>query len=337
MNQLSRRKFMKVTTALLATAILPDCENPNRRVQVLNNLETALKKNAEIAKEGGWDPVYGPILVADKHYHGDQNFDAHIAAGKKGGVDYDVPLGTLLTPSHAGYLNSISHGSGGYMISILDQNNSRYRTHYGHISDALVGEKSVNYSRKGPIPVDRNQLIALSGTTYNPRVEHLHLSLLTLEDNIYGLELIDPEKHGLDGEKPVFWDGDTNLDVDTFERPWLLEETLQTAPAQVEKWKQYAKENNDSNLYELSGKVQEHLKRIETSKGNSPLDSKHFHDMRALLKKVTLGEGRETPLEKRPYVPGTGPYSLMQKIVAYSMVNQKIIITLPFISPDINK
>lgn len=58
------------------------------------------------------------------------------------------------------------------------------------------------------------------------------------------------------------------------------------------------------------------------------MDSKHFHDMRALLKRVTL--------EQKKYIPGTRPYSMMLKIVGYSTdEKQKIILMLLFISPEL--
>ncbi len=63
-------------------------------------------------------------------------------------------------------------------------------------------------------------------------------------------------------------------------------------------------------------------------KGKKILDSKHFHDLRALLKRVTLEEKR--------FTPGARPYSLMLKVVGYSMdESQEVILTLPFIAPGL--
>ena len=72
----------------------------------------------------------------------------------------------------------------------------------------------------------------------------------------------------------------------------------------------------------------EYYRLLGDAKGRKILDSKHFQDMRALLKKVTL--------EEKAYRPGTRPYSLMLKILGYSTdENQKIVLTLPFIAPGL--
>ena len=82
------------------------------------------------------------------------------------------------------------------------------------------------------------------------------------------------------------------------------------------------------DLEELRGGLLEYAHLLGEAKGRKILDSKHFQDLRALLKKVTLGEGR--------YRPGTRPYSMMLKILGYSTdENQKIILTLPFIAPGL--
>jgi hypothetical protein len=50
--------------------------------------------------------------------------------------------------------------------------------------------------------------------------------------------------------------------------------------------------------------------------------------MRALLKRVTL--------EQNKYIPGTRPYSMMLKIVGYSVPeSQKIILMWPLIAPGL--
>jgi hypothetical protein len=75
----------------------------------------------------------------------------------------------------------------------------------------------------------------------------------------------------------------------------------------------------------------EHYKLIGDAKGQQIVDSKHFQDMRALLKLCTL--------ETKKFVPGTRPYDLMNAIVGYSMVppysQQPITLTLPFIAPQL--
>jgi hypothetical protein len=133
---------------------------------------------------------------------------------------------------------------------------------------------------------------------------------------------LDPEKHGIDGAKPVFWDGETALDGETNKRVLKLEATLDSFREDLDRWPK------NSDVEELRGQLMEHANLLGDVKGRKILDSKHFQDLRALLKKVTLDE--------KKYRPGTRPYSLMLKILSYSTdENQKIVLTLPFIAPGL--
>jgi hypothetical protein len=81
-------------------------------------------------------------------------------------------------------------------------------------------------------------------------------------------------------------------------------------------------------LEELGGALTEHDRLLKGTSGKQILDSKHFHDLRALLKKEVL--------EKKKYRPGTEPYAMMLEVLGYSTdEKQKVILTLPFISPDL--
>ena len=72
----------------------------------------------------------------------------------------------------------------------------------------------------------------------------------------------------------------------------------------------------------------EKLTRGWDVKGKRILDSKHFHDMRAVLRRVVL--------EQKRFLPGTRPYSMMLKILGYStQEEQKVILTLPLIAPGL--
>jgi hypothetical protein len=74
----------------------------------------------------------------------------------------------------------------------------------------------------------------------------------------------------------------------------------------------------------------EYHKLMGSPKGKKILDSKHFLDMRALVKKIVL--------EEKKYLPGTGPYTLMLKVLGYSTdEKQKILLTLPFIATGLAK
>jgi hypothetical protein len=126
---------------------------------------------------------------------------------------------------------------------------------------------------------------------------------------------LDPEKHGIDGGKPVFWDGETPLDGEADKRLLKLELTLNSFKEELDLWPK------SSEVDELRGHLMDYRHLLGETKGRQILDSKHFQDLRALLKKVTL--------EEKTYRPGTGPYSMMLKILGYSTdENQKIILTL---------
>ena len=178
--------------------------------------------------------------------------------------------------------------------------------------------------------IKRNEIFALSGNTglgpkeYMGRMPyHLHFSL-----NYWGLyagkgEHLDPEKYGIDGGKPIFWDGKTDLDVKYPLRLTALNKILEDFEGELGTWNL-----EDNNLQELNGNLLEYYKLMGNPKGTEVLDSKHFHDMRELLKKTTL--------EEKTYIPGTEPYSLMLKVLGYSTnEKQDIILTLPFIAPSL--
>jgi hypothetical protein len=133
---------------------------------------------------------------------------------------------------------------------------------------------------------------------------------------------LDPEKHGIDGGRPVFWDGETRLDGEADKRLFKLELTLKRFKEELDLWPK------SSDMEELSGQLTESYLSLGEATGTKILDSRHFQELRALLKRVTL--------EEKTYRPGTRPYSMMLKILGYSTdENQKIILTLPFIAPEL--
>jgi hypothetical protein len=83
-------------------------------------------------------------------------------------------------------------------------------------------------------------------------------------------------------------------------------------------------------MSEVKGNLSEFYRSLELREGADILSSKHFHDLRAYLKKTTM--------EQKKFIPGTGPYSLMLKVVSYSTdPKQKVILTLPFIPAGLEK
>ncbi len=283
-----------------------------------------------------WDPIYGPPLRWSAAYGGPSHFHGHIQGGATPGVDYDVPMNTPLVPMMASYLRQATkdkHGS--IYILLINKYRPSYRVSYGHLNKIFSDRR---YFLKGEVkqapeegvrPLLRGQIVALSGNSGTGflrnrfiQTPHLHITLYYLNIENRTMAYLDPEKFGLDGGPPVFWDGETHLDVEPKERVFWLDHTLKTLKEELRHWV------GISDWEELKGTLLEYRHLLEGVEGREILNSKHFHDMRSLLKKVILEEKR--------FLPGTRPYSLMLKIVGYSMdENQDIILTLPFIAPGL--
>jgi hypothetical protein len=150
---------------------------------------------------------------------------------------------------------------------------------------------------------------------------HLHFGLEKWDPITKKGEFLDPEKYGIDGGKLVFSDGETNLSIRAEQRLSVLEKVLGGFGNRLQAWR-------DNELQELKGNLDNYYNKFKDSKGTKILDSKHFIDMKNLLKKVTL--------EQKKYIPGTKPYSMMLKIVGYSTdERQPIILMLPYIAPSL--
>jgi len=215
--------------------------------------------------------------------------------------------------------------------------NPAYRISLGHIEDALIDERYIisgdvmRYLGKRMRAIGREEIVALSGNSgLGPREygwvqpPHPHLSLYYWNDEKRILESLDPEKNGIDGGRPVFWDGKVFLDTRPEKRLSVLEKALVDVREEVGKWQKAR------DLQEVGATLTEYSNLLGNAKGKEILDSKHFQDMRSLLKRITL--------EEKKYLPGTAPYSLMLKIVGYSTdAKQDVILTLPFIAASLEK
>lgn len=283
-----------------------------------------------------WDPIYGPSLRWSSTYGGPSHFEGHLKAGATPGVDYDVPMNTPLVPMMASYLRQATKDKyGSLYLLLVNKHYPSYRISYGHLNRVLVDRSYflkgdlLRAAEEGVKPLMRDHIVSLSGNSgigllrnWFTHPPHLHISLYYLNLKNRTLAYLDPEKFGLDGGRPVFWDGETNLDIEPEKRITSLEFTLNHLEGELQRWEG----QNESR--ELRETLREYGRLLQGKKGRNLLDSEPFQEMRALLKKVTLEEKR--------FVPGTRPYSLMLKIVGYSMDgDQEIILTLPFIAPGL--
>jgi hypothetical protein len=284
-----------------------------------------------------WDPVFGPPVQWFSRYKGPGDFQGHLRGGAIPGVDYDTPRRTPLVPPMMSYLRQIDVDRNGSLYVLFHYAfDPSYRISFGHLEEVLVDKQYVvsgeimRFLERPLRALGRDEIVTLSGNSGKGPKEyeslqppHLHLSLYYWDGGKRNLENLDPEKYGLDGGKPVFWDGETVLDVRPGRRIVLLENTLSLLHTELEGWPE------TPELRELKGVLNEYHRLVDGRKGQAILDSKHFHDMRSLLKRVVLDE--------KKYLPGTGPYRLMLRTVGYSTEEkQKIILTLPFISPGLS-
>jgi hypothetical protein len=337
----SRRDFLKKAGQAAAmgmafsSPLVLGCVGPKVRKK---SLEEILIPDHYAKLTEDWDPVYGPPLQWFSRYKGRGDFQGHIRGDAVPGVDYDVPMHTPLVPMTASCLRQRTRDENGALyILLIDIFNPSHRIFFAHLEETLLEERFLvagdvmRYLGAGVRVLERGEIVALSGNSgFGPREygyvqpPHLHLSLYYLNSKSNTMAYLDPEKHGIDGGKPVFWDGKTLLDVEVEKRVALLEFTLGNLSEELRSW------SETPELDQLKGTLMEHHKLSGSPKGKKILDSKQFQDMRALMKRVVL--------EGKRYPPGTGPYTLMLKILGYSTdEKQKVILTLPFIAPGLAK
>ena len=295
------------------------------------NIQSILKNYDKRAK--GWDRIFGSYLLYWSGYGGRCDFKGHRSHNYDGAVDYDVETGTPLVPSTSSLLYKITNQvNGGLGILLRDSVNRGYSTKYIHLYKSLITEKNQENEQGIPTLFERNTIIALSGNSgVGPREfggiqpDHLHFALYHKVSATEKAKDIDPEKHGPDKGKPIYWDLETDLDMVPSARLMGLERTIKGLPQELESWPQ-----GEHDLDELRGKVYEYYGKIGNATRMEILDSIAFQDMRALLKGEILEKSKTTK-----YVPGTRPYSLMLKILGYSSIDQNLVLTLPYPSPDL--
>jgi hypothetical protein len=111
-----------------------------------------------------------------------------------------------------------------------------YRVGLGHLEDVLVDEKYLmagdimKYLGQRTRALGRSEILALSGNSGMGPIgngwaqpPHLHFALYRWNEARRNIDDLDPDKYGIDGGRPVFWDGKTRLDARAGDRPALLE------------------------------------------------------------------------------------------------------------------
>jgi hypothetical protein len=334
----SRRNFLKMGLQFgfgigIGSCLFSGCTGPRKRKKSLDEV-LSLDYYTTLTKD--WDPIYGPPIQWFSRYGGRGDFQGHIRGNATPGLDYDVSMFTPIVPMTSSYLRQRTRDwKETLYVMLADIFNPAYRVVYAHLEDTLLSEKFLvsgdvmKYLGEGIRALRRGEIVALSGNSGLGPMEyrwvqppHLHISLYYINFKSNTMVYLDPEKHGIDGGKPVFWDGETPLDGEADKRLLKLEFTLKTFAEELDRWPK------SSDVEELKGQLMESYHSLGEAKGRKILNSRHFQELRALLKKVTL--------EEKSYRPGTGPYGMMLKILGYSTdENQKIILTLPFVAPGL--
>ena len=283
------------------------------------------------------DLIRGPPLI--RHPKGGElsDFMSHLRYHENqgiGAVDYNVPVGTPITPVRYGrvFLTKNSF-TGGNLLALwhFSQNGDpSYNSLYMHLSRFVKDDKNPNHRKDF---FDINKVIAFSGDTgYGPggfQPSHLHLQIAKLEPDGYVERMIDgvrkkvkywqeikpgldPFKNGIDGGKPVYWDAKA-VTVAPWERPNMLNSIMYTLDERLRKQDEVDKET----LTEL-------LKRQK-----DPVALRDYLGMRVLQKK----QGPNGL--QYEFMPGSFMYGLMLDVLANMKKEEEMLVMLPFIYPSL--
>ncbi|MBI4167602.1 MAG: M23 family metallopeptidase [Candidatus Aenigmarchaeota archaeon] len=302
---LDRRHFLKYAAKLAGLSIL-------FKTGIATETEAFLfQKRSWESSLLGQDLIRGPELLVWK---GQPNgFEQHLSQPVNegfGAVDYEVPLGTPITPICYGTFNrSKTSHSGGNSLWLRHKNEfGSYRSGYLHL-DSIV-----NKSRSQA--VNLKDIVAISGNSgyinTESQPEHLHLAIAELNEKWTGIGPgLDPFILGVDGRRPIYWDTKAEIEPDY---PWTRESYLQRSF-----------ETLDERIKEAE--VENQTKREVLSRRIKPEELKSYLGREVLQKH----QGRNGEVGYK-YLPGHFMYSLMLEVFAYTS-KQPFIAMLPFPHP----
>jgi len=323
-----RRRFLKhaaMLAGLIATGqLLKGCATVQEPVQfqgkTYSNWEAYLMTQDLIR---GPAPLYRPT--------GDLPYDNHLNRTGRYAIDYDVPIGTPLTPVNRGRIfRTVESRTGGNELSIthLVGREPLIGSVYAHLSERFYEKKETpaGPGTRGP-SVDLINIVASSGNTGvgpggGQQRPHLHFEISNREhyDTRVGVKFyrsVPPGLHpftlGVDGGRPVYWDGETEI-VSAIYKTIKIQEILYTFDARIK----HLRDTLDSKT------VKELLDRQ-----NNPEELKNYVGFRVLNKKRGT-DGKEN----YEFRPGSPMYKLMLELF-FAMTKQEFIATLPFVYPEL--
>ena len=330
-----RRRFLQYTAVLaglIAAERLPTADAATWETHLLRQ-----------------DIIRGPPLLIHPETGKPSDFEHHklrpINQGW-GAVDYVVPIGIPIIPTADAYGKiNILGGVGDGNIGLSLAHSSGFRSVYFHLSKyaeiinelpdfSKLDQETIRKLLQDKPKLGKLVVVAYSGNTgrgpgpggYQP--PHLDFRIRKREKGKLVPPGVDPFKVGIDqnkpvggkdeyglplGGRPVYWDGQTEIDFSP-RRTQLLQESSDTLDARL-------KESNLDNAT-----VQEILRRQ-----NNPIDLRDYLGRRVLEKKV--GPDGKPRYE---FMPGSLMYALMLEFYSRAS-SHEFIAMLPFIFPPLKE
>jgi murein DD-endopeptidase MepM/ murein hydrolase activator NlpD len=305
----SRRDFLKAGTACAALLSLPS---------FLAGCATAVQHDGKTYE--GWqaallkhDLVRGPTLMVSPWTGRPSDFSEHlrrISNNGFGGSDYDVPVGTPVTPICSGVAKEgvDQIGSAGMVLGLrVFVRGQPFYCYYGHLSRVVIAGV-----------VHLGSVVAFSGNTGTSAggIEmpaHLHLSVFRVD--AYGTwekPGIDPATHGIDRGLPVYWDTLTPLhQYHPANQRYHLEGVLDTLPQELKE---------ETTLDEAT-------KKALLERRRNPQAIAGYHADRVLSK-----HWRRNGTLGYEFLPGSYLYALTLRVLN-AMSQQEIVVMAPFPHP----
>ena len=297
-----RRRFLKVAAACAGLLALDGCASVEYQGKTYDGWQAKLMAG---------DLIRGPGLIFNGGCYRDFQCHQRETPKQVWGVDYDVPRGTPVTPSVAGYVDGWHNIFSGNTIQVTSKYNGRaFGVLYKHLASIRADKVKRN--------VDRSQRIAFSGNSGQASggeeviKETLHFQVHEADPKTYKFtDIFDPFTLGVDGGRPTYWDTKTNFyDTPPGGRKHRLEFFLDSLPpfltnAQID-------EPTKKNLLELRsdpGELRKYLGKRVLEKGRGP-DGKRAYE----------------------FLPGSDMYYLMLQIYSLTRTNDMVLM-LPFPHP----
>ncbi|MBI4167603.1 MAG: M23 family metallopeptidase [Candidatus Aenigmarchaeota archaeon] len=310
-----KRRFLKYCAGLVGAGVLSI--GPVKKAEAFLNL---FQKRDWKAYLMGQDLIRGPSLLIWRGWS--QDFERHRSQSWNegyGAVDYEVPIGTPITPIQDGkiWIKREGHIPGTILVVLHKSDMGLYSSSYLHLSERIIEEKSKK--------VGFGDVIAISGNSgyinTEAQPEHLHLQISEVK-NINSKDTskklyrtvqpgFDPFRYGIDGNKPVYWDTKTEIEPTS---PWTRESYLQNVLDTLE-----------SRI--KSTEIDEQTKRDILSRRNNPEGLREYLGREVLNKH----QGKNGEFGYK-YLPGNILYTLMLEVFAYTS-KQPFIVMLPFPHP----